>query len=82
MDRLLDHENRCLISHLRGTFDRDRLASVLAYFRSVEGERQRLASSESDRRKQRIGAATDAMRLDERWYEVWRDPDRRRDRPR
>jgi hypothetical protein len=72
---MLDHENRCLISHLRGTFDRDRLASVLAYFRSVEGERQRLASSESDRRKQRIGAATDAMRLDERWYEVWRDPD-------
>jgi hypothetical protein len=70
---MLDHENRCLISHLSGAFDRDTLAAVLGYFRSVEEERQRIADSEADRRKQRIGAATDAMRLDSRWYDVWRD---------
>lgn len=70
---MLDHENRCLLSHLSGAFDRGRLAAVLEYFQSVEDERQRLACSESDLRKQRIGAATDAMRLDQRWYDIWRD---------
>jgi hypothetical protein len=71
---MLDHQDRCLLAHLRGAFDRTTLSAIVAYFGLVEEERQSIATSEADRRKQRIGAATDAMRLDQRWYDVWRDP--------
>jgi hypothetical protein len=71
---MLDPDDRWLLRHLPGLFDRAVLADVVAHFEAREAQLPTTARSERDAAKQRIGAAVDALRLDPTWYDVWRAP--------
>jgi hypothetical protein len=71
---MFDPDDHHLLYHLRGVFDRTVLAATLAHYDAIEAERQAIIQSERDASKRRIGAATDALRFDPRWYDLWRDP--------
>lgn len=72
---MLETESRCFVHHLRGLFDRQVLARTRDHFDAVEAERQAIIGSPHENARLRIGASTDAFRLDSRWYDPWRAMD-------
>ncbi len=71
---MLDPDDRWFLRHIPGMFDRAVLADVVAHFGAREAQLEAAVLSDRDAAKLRIGAATDALRLDSKWYDVWRDP--------
>src|SRR4051794_28472743 len=71
---MLNSDDRCLLHHMRGVFDRERLGAVLTHFEAVETTRQSVVGSDRDAKMLRVGGSTDAFRFDSRWYDPWRDP--------
>jgi hypothetical protein len=70
---MLETDTRCFVHHMRGLFDRALMERIRGHMLAVESERQAQALSEREKRVVRIGAATDVLRLDPCWYDLWRD---------
>lgn len=71
---MLETHTRCFVHHVKGLFDPAVLTEVVAHFDAVEGERQACLSRPDEQIRLRIGASTDAFRMDPVWYEPWRRP--------
>lgn len=72
---MIEPENRCFVHHMQGLFDPKVLARTRDHFDKVEAERQSIVRAAHENTRLRIGASTDAFRLDPRWYDPWRAMD-------
>lgn len=70
----LTSETRCFVQHFKNLFPRPTVERIRARFIEREAEHW-TAKSERERKRVSIGAAPDEFRLDEAWYEPWRDVD-------
>ena len=70
----LSNQSRCFVQHFKNAFRRPTIERMRERF--VEREAgQWAAKDERERQRIAIGAAPDDFRLDESWYDLWRDVD-------
>jgi hypothetical protein len=69
---MLDPNDRHYLAHAKGLFSPESIDMVYRHFEAIEQTRQTELRSTTDEQRVRIGAATDALRLDDMWYEPWR----------
>lgn len=62
------------VTHVRAAIAPDVLRALRAHLEAVAGERQARAASERERRAIARGESSDALRLDQRWYDAFRSP--------
>ncbi len=67
-----DLDDRCLLRHVQGFFDAAVLGDLIDHFDAIETTRQAEATTPREQGRVRIGATTDALRFDPRWYDPWR----------
>lgn len=67
-------KTRTFVEHLRGTFDPVLLRSIRNYLNSIEDQKQTLGQTEREKTAIGRGETSDALRMDSRWYDVWRNP--------
>jgi len=65
-------ESRTFVMHVSGLFDADMLRDIRAYLDAVEVERRVLVQTERERIAIANGTFSDLVRMDMRWYDVWR----------
>ena len=68
-----DTKPRTFIEHVRAMFRPDVLRRLRHDLDALELERSRMASTDRERRAMARGETSDALRLDARWYDAWRD---------
>ena len=71
---MIDQKTRVFVKHVKGMFQPTLLREIRAFLNKVEAERQALAQSERERQAVSRGETSDALRMDVRWYDVWRSP--------
>ncbi|MEW6273438.1 MAG: phytanoyl-CoA dioxygenase family protein [Thermodesulfobacteriota bacterium] len=68
----LDGDARSRFAHVRGAFDAGALRELRLYLERVRDERQAGAATDRERRAVARGEASDALRLDARWFDAFR----------
>lgn len=67
--------SRCFSERMAGVFRGDLLLRLRRHFESSEERATPVRRSEREEKYHRIGVASDDIRLDAAWYDVWRDGD-------
>jgi hypothetical protein len=67
-------DSRVHVAHVPQMFDPQRVHRLREYLACVYAERQALARNEREAAMVRQGAGTDALRMDPRWFDLWRSP--------
>jgi hypothetical protein len=67
-------DDRCFLDHVRGMFPRTKMQALRDHFLKVEEARGRHAASEREQKALLRGETSDAMRMEDLWYDLWRDP--------
>lgn len=70
---MLPTDTRCFARHAQGVFRSDSLGRARGHFLEREREAWNVAANDRERSRLAIGAAPDQFRLDERWYDLWRE---------
>jgi hypothetical protein len=65
---------RTVIEHVKAMFDPDVLRRLRHDLDGMEAERRNRATTEREQAAIARGETSDALRLDPRWYDVWREP--------
>jgi hypothetical protein len=71
---MLDPADRCFIRHVCGMFPRAKIQPLRDHFVKIEEARGRLVGSEREQRALLRGETSDAMRMDDIWYDLWQNP--------
>ena len=66
-------QSRTFVEHVRGMFQPALLRDLRRYLNAIDAERP--ADAQTDREKAAInrGESSEALRMDVRWYDVWRN---------
>lgn len=67
-------KTRWLIEHVRGMFPLDIIRDIGQHLKDVYKEKNGFIQTEREKAFVAIGASSDLMRMDPRWYDVWRNP--------
>jgi ectoine hydroxylase-related dioxygenase (phytanoyl-CoA dioxygenase family) len=70
----LTNDSRCSVQHMTGVFRRPTIERIRQQFIDREASGWK-AKDDREEKRVSIGAAPDDFRLDESWYELWRDVD-------
>jgi len=67
-------ESRTFVKHVSGAFKPALLRELRIYMNTVWAEQQAKAQTEREHIVIKNGVASDALRIEPRWYDVWRTP--------
>ncbi len=65
--------SRHFVDHVSEGFSVSLLTELSQYLERIQNERQMIAPTQREVNGLKLGAGTDALRMDPRWYEVWRE---------
>ncbi len=65
--------SRHFVNHVSEGLPRGLLTDLRHYLERIQEDRQMMAPTQRELNGLKVGAGTDALRMDPRWYEVWKE---------